>query len=202
MTDQWKEKSFAAEWTHDPLRGNPTREEQLRILLALLKGSCFAGKVILDLGCGSGIVEERIFEEVSGARVVGIDSSQAMLELASARLRRWSDRLQLIHADLDDFENVKLPESSYGTVISVQTLHNVPHLVKKCVFAKTHAVLNSRGVFYMLDRVKVGPPELFDQYRLVWNRLETVHRTKIDEGSTYAEHVQLLKEKGDYPRDS
>ena len=51
----------------------------------------------------------------------------------------------------------------------------------------------------MLDRVKVGPPELFDQYRLVWNRPETVHRTKIDEGSTYAEHVQLLKEKGDYP---
>jgi ubiquinone/menaquinone biosynthesis C-methylase UbiE len=164
-----------------------------------LKGTHLAGESILDLGCGSGIVEEMIFDEVPGVRVVGMDSSQIMLELAAARLRRWSSQLQLLQADLGDIENVKLPESSFGIVITVQTLHNLPHTVKKHVFAKVHGLLNPRGIFYILDRIRVDPPELFDQFRLVWNRLEIAHQTKIDEGSTYARHAQLLKEKGEDP---
>jgi ubiquinone/menaquinone biosynthesis C-methylase UbiE len=168
-------------------------------LLALLKGTYLAGKSILDLGCGSGIVEEMIFEEIPGARVIGIDSSQAMLELATARLRSWSAQLHLVQADFANIENIQLPESSFGTIISVQALHNVSHSVKRRVFAKVHDLLNPRGVFCILDRIRVDPPELFDQFRLVWNRLETAHQTKIDEGSTYAEHAQLLEEKGDDP---
>lgn len=199
MPDDWRDMSFAAEWTRKPLRGNPTREEQLQILLALLKGTYRAGEVILDLGCGSGIVEEMIFSEVPGARVVGIDSSQPMLELAARRLRRWSAQLQLVRADFGDIENVKFPESSFGMVVSVQALHHVPVTVKKRVFAKIHSILGPFGVFYILDRVRVDSPELFDQFRVVWNRLETVHETTIDEGSTYSMHVQLLKEKGDDP---
>ena len=199
MSNDWRDKAFAAEWTRDPLRGNPTREEQLRILLALLKGTHAAGESILDLGCGSGIVEEMIFDEIPGARVVGIDSSRSMLELAAARLRRWSAQLQLVEADFADIEKVKLPESSFGAVISVQALHHVPHIAKRRVFAKIHDVLTPRGVFYILDRIRVDPPELFDQFRLAWNRLETTHQTEIGEGSTYTEHVQLLKEKGDDP---
>jgi ubiquinone/menaquinone biosynthesis C-methylase UbiE len=197
LSDDWKDNRFASEWTRNHLRGNPAREEQLRILLALLKGTYRAGEFILDLGCGSGIVEEMIFEEIPDARVVGVDSSQAMLELATARLRRWSTQVQLVQADFGNIENVMLPESSFGTIISVQVLHNVSHVVKRRVFAIAHGLLNPRGVFYILDRIQVDPPELFDQFRLVWKRLETVHQTKIDEGSTYAEHAQLLKEKGD-----
>ena len=140
-----------------------------------------------------------MFEEIPGVRVVGIDSSETMLELAAARLRRWSTQLQLVQADFGDIENVRLPESPFGIIISVQALHNVPHEVKRRVFAKIHGVLDPRGVFYLLDRIRVNPPELFDQFRLVWNRLETVHQTKIDEGSTYTHHVQLLNEKGDDP---
>ena len=105
----------------------------------------------------------------------------------------------MVEADFADIEKVKLPESSFGAVISVQALHHVPNIIKKRVFAKMHGVLNPRGLFYILDRIRVDPPELFDQFRLVWNRLETTQQTKIDEGSTYTKHVQLLKEKGDDP---
>jgi SAM-dependent methyltransferase len=122
-----------------------------------------------------------------------------MLELAAARLRRWSAQLQLVQADLGDIENVRLPESSFGIAISVQALHHVPHMVKRHVFAKIHGLLDPRGVFYILDRIQVDPPELFDQFHLVWNRLQTVHQTKIDEGSTYAQHIQMLNEKADDP---
>ena len=199
MPDDWEDTSFAAEWTRVLLRGNPTREEQLEILLALLKETYRAGRPILDLGCGSGIVEEMIFKKISGVRVVGVDSSQAMLDLAAERLQPWSTHLQLIQADLGDIESVKFPESSFGMVISVQTLHNVSHTIKKRVSGRIHGMLDPLGVVYILDRIRVDSRELFDQFRIVWNRLEIVHETTIDEGSTYPEHAQILREKGDDP---
>ena len=41
------------------------------------------GELILDLGCGDGVLTERIIE--AGARVIGLDSSEEMVEAARAR---------------------------------------------------------------------------------------------------------------------
>jgi len=41
------------------------------------------GELILDVGCGDGVLTERI--AAAGARVIGIDSSEAMVEAARAR---------------------------------------------------------------------------------------------------------------------
>jgi SAM-dependent methyltransferase len=41
------------------------------------------GELILDVGCGDGVLTERIVE--AGARVIGIDSSEEMVEAARAR---------------------------------------------------------------------------------------------------------------------
>ena len=41
------------------------------------------GELILDLGCGDGVLTERIVE--AGARVIGVDASAAMVEAARAR---------------------------------------------------------------------------------------------------------------------
>lgn len=73
-------KTGVSERTNKHLRGNPTREEQLQISLALLKGTYRHGKSMLDLGCGLGIVEEMIFNEIPRMRVTGMDSYQSMLE--------------------------------------------------------------------------------------------------------------------------
>jgi SAM-dependent methyltransferase len=41
------------------------------------------GEMILDLGCGDGVLTEKIM--ASGARVIGLDASEAMVEAARAR---------------------------------------------------------------------------------------------------------------------
>lgn len=198
MRDDWKDKDFAVGWANRHLRGNPTREEQLQILVALIKGTYRPGLEILDLGCGSGIVEERIFQEIPGVHVVGVDFSPVMLELVSTRLRRWSAQLRLVEADFSEIESIELPKASIQIVISVQALHHVSQKVKKRAFAVVHDLLTPAGVFYILDRMRVNP-DLFDQIRLVWDRLEAVHHTKISEGSNYSQHIESLKENGDDP---
>jgi len=194
----WKNRDYAMEWDRNPLRDNPAREEQLQILLTLVNGTYQVGQSILDLGCGSGIVEERLFQTIPGVRVVGIDSSPSMLELAASRLRRWSERLDLIESEFNSLDLVKTAIEPFGIVISVQALHNVSHDIKKRVFRQVRQVLDRDGAFYILDRIRIDP-ELFEQTRLVLERLATLHNVTINEGLTYPQHVELLKQRGDDP---
>jgi SAM-dependent methyltransferase len=53
---------------------------------------------VLDVGCGSGRIGEFVLDEGAG-RYVGVDFSEPMLELARARLGRFSDRAELIEGD-------------------------------------------------------------------------------------------------------
>lgn len=53
---------------------------------------------VLDVGCGSGRIGELVLEAGAGS-YVGIDFSEAMLELAERRLRRFGSRAALVRGD-------------------------------------------------------------------------------------------------------
>jgi SAM-dependent methyltransferase len=53
---------------------------------------------VLDVGCGSGRVGERVLEAGAG-RYVGIDFSAPMLELARERLARFGSKAELVEGD-------------------------------------------------------------------------------------------------------
>ena len=54
------------------LKGNPTRARQVKILLVVLEGEYQPGEAILDVGFGSGLAEEMIFERMPDVPVPGI----------------------------------------------------------------------------------------------------------------------------------
>src|SRR5436305_1885463 len=53
---------------------------------------------VLDIGCGSGRIGEFALE-AGASRYLGVDFAEEMIELARARLVRFSDRAELIVAD-------------------------------------------------------------------------------------------------------
>jgi SAM-dependent methyltransferase len=53
---------------------------------------------VLDVGCGSGRVGERVLE-AGAARYVGIDFSEEMLALARERLTRFGDAAEVVEGD-------------------------------------------------------------------------------------------------------
>ncbi|MGE0178602.1 MAG: trans-aconitate 2-methyltransferase [Sphingomonas sp.] len=73
LTSQWSASDYAANGAFVPALGDAA--------LALLNPQ--PGELILDLGCGDGVLTERI--GTAGARAIGIDSSEAMVEAARAR---------------------------------------------------------------------------------------------------------------------
>ncbi|AGH47999.1 methyltransferase [Sphingomonas sp. MM-1] len=72
-TSRWEARDYAANAAFVPALGAP--------VLALLDPQ--PGEHILDLGCGDGVLTEKIAD--AGAEVIGVDASEAMVAAARAR---------------------------------------------------------------------------------------------------------------------
>ncbi|HYO51111.1 MAG TPA: class I SAM-dependent methyltransferase [Chloroflexia bacterium] len=197
--EDFKDRETAQSWDADPVARNPVRPEQLDILLSILEDEYETGKAILDIGMGSGIVEELILRRITHAYVVGVDASEAMLEIAHQRLREYSGRYEVVIHDFTQIDTLKLPEGEYQAAISVQAIHNVAHEYKLPVFRFVHQALEPGGIFLLLDRIAVDTPGLFSAYRSVWERLNRVHRASMSEGETFEEHMRRVAARGDLP---
>ena len=197
--DEWSNEGFARRWDATADEGNPTRAEQLDVLLSILEDEHVAGRAILDLGSGSGLMEERIFERLPAARVVGVDGSSTMISLASERLHGRGSRFVAVQHDLTDLAALELPEEDYGVAMSVQTLHNLPVAAQERAVAFVQEMLVDGGLFLNLDRIRVGNPELYGDYRSVWRRLERLHEDQIAAAATFKGYSREWSTKGEYP---
>ena len=76
---------------------------------------------VLDVGCGSGRVTERLLERLPTGSAVALDGSSSMLEEAARRLLRFGDRVTYAQADLGD---PPLPvDGKVDAVMSTATFH-------------------------------------------------------------------------------
>ena len=95
---------------------------------------------VLDAGCGTGRVTERLVERLPNGRVVALDGSPAMVDAARQRLARFGDRVEYVVADL----GTPLPiEGVVDGVLSTATFHWVPD--HDALFANLAAVLRPGG---------------------------------------------------------
>lgn len=96
---------------------------------------------VLDAGCGSGRVTERLLERLgAGGHVIALDGSPSMVEAARERLARFGGRVEYIVADLGQ----PLPlEGAVDAILSTATFHWVPD--HDALFANLAAVLRPGG---------------------------------------------------------
>ena len=94
---------------------------------------------VLDAGCGSGRVTERLAERLPDGRIVALDGSPSMIETARARLARFGDRVEYVVADLGR----PLPIDPVDAILSTATFHWVPD--HGALFRNLGAVLRPAG---------------------------------------------------------
>jgi ubiquinone/menaquinone biosynthesis C-methylase UbiE len=188
----WQQRDTARQWDAGAGAGLATRAEQQEILLALLRDAHIGKGDVLDLGVGSGLVAEAILGALPEASLVGVDFSEAMLELARARLARFGPRVRLLRHDLAAIETLVLPPERYAAVISVQTLHHLSDQEKEAVLAWSARVVEPGGPIVIVDRVAV-PASLHPDWAAVWRRIDQAAP------ATHAEHAEQLSAGGDRP---
>lgn len=94
-------------------------------------------RTVLDLGCGSGALLERILEEPQFDRVVGVDSSIEVLARAERLRVGAGDRLSLRHAS---FTSADEGLAGFDAATMIETIEHVPpeqlSLVERAVFTQ------------------------------------------------------------------
>ena len=193
--DDWADPEFARAWDGaDVERTNPDRARQVGLLVALVaeRHAEAPGRTLLDLGSGSGLVEARLFAAAPDATVVGVDGSRAMIDLARERLAPHGARFTCVHADLAELDLPRQlpPGAEVNCVFSSQTLHEVPHDVKRRVFRAVRGVLPPDGVFYILERYQLAGARFHADLGSVWRRLNAA--AGVADSMTFAEYL------GDY----
>jgi SAM-dependent methyltransferase len=83
FTSQFYDQGWKGGWEDMKLFG-PTARHTRRIIFNLLKGVSFTS--VLDAGCGTGILLERISEKFPHVRLTGVEYSPQGLEIARQRL--------------------------------------------------------------------------------------------------------------------
>lgn len=133
--------SFAA--VYDTFMDNIPYDDWAAYLISLLKEYAVEDGLVLDMGCGTGSMTERLAEE--GYDMIGIDNSEEMLEIAmEKRAESGLDILYLLQ-DMREFE-------LYGTVKAVVSIcDSVNYITEEEdleeVFRLVNNYLDPKGVF-------------------------------------------------------
>ena len=97
-------------------------------------------ETVLDAGCGSGRVTERLLERLPKGRVIAVDAAPSMLAEARKRLARFGERVEFVECDLGEPLAVEGPVDA---VFSTATFHWVPD--HDALFRNLAAVLRPGG---------------------------------------------------------
>ncbi len=130
----------------------PAREQQMHIMVELLKGVPQPGRV-LELGCGEGLLAELLLDSLPQVSYWGLDGSALMLEKATLRLSRFGERARLGAFELGDTAWRDL-ESPVQAVVSSLTLHHLYGEGKQLLFKDVYTILAPGSGFVIADMVE------------------------------------------------
>ncbi len=84
-------------------RSIPGYEECLNLCVRIVAEEAITGDIVVDLGTSTGALPSRIRDEIRDRelRIIGVDASPEMLEIAA---RRCGERVELVEARLEDWE--------------------------------------------------------------------------------------------------
>lgn len=106
---------------------------------------------VIDLGIGTGFLSHRILQSYPNARIIGIDGSEKMMEVAKARLRDFLHRVSFRKANFMETAETFSDLPPIDLVVSSFALHHLNKEQKAKVFERCHDVLVPGGWFLNAD---------------------------------------------------
>ncbi|NEW96446.1 class I SAM-dependent methyltransferase [Rhodopseudomonas sp. BR0G17] len=143
---------------------------------------------VLDVGCGTGFLLDKLTKQFSLEDLVGIDVSSGMLEKAKQRCASRS--IKFIHSD---FLEQELPTRSFDVVFMFRTASHVQDL-RRC-FGKVASLLREGGTFAFSDVHSEHP---YDCTRLPYQRQKIPVKTwkhKLNDIRSIASEFSIITSK-------
>jgi len=133
----------------------PLAQEQISVMMSILKTRQQPIENFLDLGCGDGILGAAILGEYPSARGALVDFSEPMLEQAREQLKEYAHQLafeNLDYGDLAWISNIQ-PHGPFDAIVSGYSIHHQPDIRKREVYAGIYSLLKPGGWFVNIEHV-------------------------------------------------
>lgn len=106
------------------------------------------GEMVLDLGCGTGMLLETLLTLRPDASYVGVDPDPHVLAIASGKLRRRLPAVQLLTGYGD---NLRVADRTFDVVVSTLSFHHLTDSAKRSTLVEVRRVLRPAGRFLLID---------------------------------------------------
>jgi len=172
----------------------PLAQEQIGIMMSILKSSKQPVGNFLDLGCGDGILGAAILGEYPSAHGVFADFSEPMLEQARTQLKDYAGQLAFENLDYGDkaWVNRIQPHGPFDAVVSGYSIHHQPDVRKREVYEEIYSLLKPGGWFVNIEHIAAESQlavDLFNQHIIdVWYDMEQKNggtKTKQEVADTF-----------------
>ena len=133
----------------------PLAQEQIGVMLSILRTRKAPVETFLDLGCGDGILGAAILGEYPSARGVLVDFSEPMLDQARVQLNEYAGQLNFLNFDYGDPAWINRIQA-YGTfdaIVSGYSIHHQPDERKQSLYREIFLLLNPGGWFVNIEHV-------------------------------------------------
>ena len=133
----------------------PLAQEQIGIMMSILKTRTQPIEKFLDLGCGDGILGAAILGTYPQSRGVLADFSEPMLEQAREQLKEYAGQLVFENLDYGDPAWVKRIQAygPFDAVVSGYSIHHQPDARKRPIYAEIFSLLKPGGWFINIEHV-------------------------------------------------
>ena len=133
----------------------PLAQEQIGVMMSIVKSREQPVENFLDLGCGDGILGATLLGEYPAARGVLVDFSGPMLEQAREQLKEHAGQLAFENLDYGDpawMDSVQA-HGRFDAVVSGYSIHHQPDVRKRAVYGEIYSLLKPGGWFINIEHV-------------------------------------------------
>jgi len=130
------------------------------------------GDLVLDLGTGTGNLAVRFLEK--GCRVIGLDPSVKLLEMAEQKVAEWEGRFQVQLCE-DPFLEIPFFDNTFDIIASTYSIHHITDHAKRLSVREMKRVLKPNGRVVIGDvmfrnashkaRALADYPDMEDEYQ-------------------------------------
>jgi ubiquinone/menaquinone biosynthesis C-methylase UbiE len=156
----WKNAEVARRFLDERRRAVPLGDEQVTMMLRLVRHYVPEPGRFLDLGCGDGFLARAVLSGFPAAHALLIDHSEPMLERAHEAMRPFSGRCEIRHGDLAEPLPRFVGDGPFDLIVSGYAIHHLPTPRKRALYAEVFGLLRPGGLLVNVEHVASATPEL------------------------------------------
>lgn len=185
----WMDGGFVEEYLDAVDLKIPQRQRMFELAVSYYRHFLGDGteNVILDLGCGNGILTRKLMEVDGTIHAVLVDASLDMLQTARKTLAPH-DKIQYVHTSFEEMIESGFDMGPFDMTVSSLAIHHLALEDKKELFGLIFRNLRPGGHFLNIDTMLPPTPSLEGWYLALW---EDWMRRRCDD-VRFAEGMALM----------